>query len=160
MTGVESEAHAAIGHLPETAPRDGRRRPTRPCVSPLCGPESMTAGPGVTRVEKRTSLWAPTEAKLCPGGGRPPAQGVQGWQAGDGSIGAAASITLRIAGTAGNIARVPGPPQSPTRSVSSRPAWPNGTVISARARSRFDALAAWYLDDYTVRRLRTLDTAR
>ena len=24
----------------------------------------------------------------------------------------------------------------------------------------FDALAAWYLDDYTVRRLRTLDTAR
>ena len=39
-------------------------------------------------------------------------QGVQAWQAGDGSIGAVASITLRIAGTAGNIARVPGPRRS------------------------------------------------
>jgi hypothetical protein len=45
MTGVESAAPATIGHLPETAPHDGRRGPDQTGVSHPCGPESMTAGP-------------------------------------------------------------------------------------------------------------------
>ena len=89
-----------------------------------------------------------------------PRKGTQGWQAGDGSIGAAASITLRIAGTAGNIARVRGPPRSRTPGAALDDPI-GGTAGPGRSGAlTFDALAAWYLDDYTVRRLRTLDTAR
>ena len=35
-----------------------------------------------------------------------------------------------------------------------------GIIVSYETLLTFDDLAAWYLDDYVVRRLRTLDTAR
>ena len=83
------------------------------------------------------------------------------WQDRDGSIGGVSSITSRTAGGDGREYRESARSAhvaAAERLLATRLAERQG---HARSRSlTFDALAAWYLDDYAVRRLRTLNTAR
>ena len=87
-------------------------------------------------------------------------KGPSGWQGQDGSTDEASSITSPIAGTGGSTAKAPGPRTEPLPSG----CWPHGSPSVGGSRAplapTFDVMARWYLDDYGVRRLRTLDTAR